>query len=65
MVVATASVMEDRRNLLVQKRILMDLQDNPGKRFPHNLSALGNQLHGWTESGVPLSDAFAEFGIDD
>mmetsp|Transcript_27289 Transcript_27289/g.44774 ORF Transcript_27289/g.44774 Transcript_27289/m.44774 type:complete len:383 (+) Transcript_27289:186-1334(+) len=65
MVVSTALVMEHRRNLLVQKRILLDLQDNPGKRFPHNLSALGNQLHGWTESGVPLSDASAEFGIDD
>eukprot|EP00581_Thalassiosira_minuscula_P033439 CAMPEP_0183764296 /NCGR_PEP_ID=MMETSP0739-20130205/10214_1 /TAXON_ID=385413 /ORGANISM="Thalassiosira miniscula, Strain CCMP1093" /LENGTH=374 /DNA_ID=CAMNT_0026002807 /DNA_START=147 /DNA_END=1274 /DNA_ORIENTATION=- len=65
MMVATASVMEERRNLLVQKRILMDLQQNPGQCFPHNLSDLGNRLHGWTESHLPLSDALVEFGIND
>ena len=46
MVVANESVLEDRRQLLVQKRILMDLQNDAGKRFPHNLSEFGRQVHG-------------------
>ena len=62
MVVATDTVLEERRKLLVQKRILMDLQKDSGSgnRFPHNLSELGNQVHGWTESNVELSEALRE-----
>ena len=67
MVVATDTVLEERRKLLVQKRILMDLQKDSGSgnRFPHNLSELGNQVLGWTESTVELSEALCEFGIVD
>lgn len=66
MVIPTKSILEERRRLLMQKRILMDLQNSPGKRFPHNLSELSIQLHGWTESNnIPLTDALVEFGIDD
>lgn len=69
MVIAKERLLEERRRLLTQKRILMDLRDGPGRRFPYGLAELGKRLHGWTGSSdadaVPLSEALAKFGIDD
>uniref|UniRef100_A0A7S3L1Z3 Phytanoyl-CoA dioxygenase n=1 Tax=Amphora coffeiformis TaxID=265554 RepID=A0A7S3L1Z3_9STRA len=55
----------ERRRLLIQKRILMDLWEEPGLRFPHNLSRTACIVNCLEESPQTLEQALQEFGVED
>lgn len=61
---------KDRRRLLTQKRILMDLLGEEGLRFPHRLNATGRFVHcldnnGQQKEAPSLSDALQSFNATD
>lgn len=55
----------ERRRLLTEKRILMDLLGEEGLRFPHRLSATGRLVHCLDDEPQSLDEALQEFGVDD
>lgn len=52
------------QKLLKQKRILMDLLNEEGPRFPHKLSPTGRFVHCLEDEPVSLEEALREFGVD-
>jgi hypothetical protein len=63
MMLRTEEALQQRRRLLSQKRILMDILGQEGPRFPHNLTTTGRWVHGLDEKEPTLEDALEEFEI--
>jgi len=65
MIVRDDESVQERRRLLGQKRVLMDLLGEEGPRFPHKLSPTGRRVHCLEDEPVSLEEALQEFGVDD
>ena len=58
-------VARERRRLLEQKRIIMDLLGQGGLRFPHHLSKTARLVNCLGETPQTLEEALQEFGVED
>jgi len=65
MQVRSDRAIKERRRLLNQKRIVMDILGQEGPIFPHNMTATGRWVHGLEEKEPSLEEALQEFGVDD
>lgn len=56
---------KERRRLLHQKRVIMDLLGEEGMRFPHHLSTTGRYVYCLEEEPLSLEEILRHFGVED